>query len=41
MTPVAVTARLLHHLITGSHAEAITTLDVEAAITAHTAARSC
>jgi 8-oxo-dGTP diphosphatase len=32
MTPPAVTAALLHHLVTGSHAEGIATLDVEAAI---------
>ena len=32
MTAAAVTARLLHHLIAGSHAEGITELAVEAAI---------
>lgn len=32
MTPPAVTGTLLHHLVTGSHAEGITALGVEAAI---------
>lgn len=32
MTPAAVTGTLLHHLVTGSHAEGITALGVEAAI---------
>ena len=32
MTPAAVTGTLLHHLVTSSHAEGITALGVEAAI---------
>lgn len=32
MTTAAVTSMLLHHLVTGSHAEGITALGVEAAI---------
>ena len=32
MTPAAVTSMLLHHLVTGSHAEGITALGVEAVI---------
>ena len=32
MTPAAVTGTLLHHLVTGSHAEGITALGVETVI---------
>lgn len=37
MTPAAVTGTLLHHLVAGSHAEAITALGVEAVIEHHDA----
>ena len=36
MTPTPVTTSLLHHLISGSHAEGITALAVQAAICHHT-----
>lgn len=36
MTTLAVTADLLHHLVTGSHAEGVTALAVQAAIGHHT-----